>query len=764
MRLADMRKPPGGLDATMERLASEFTDPSMREIMGSLRGDAEEWASWRQLSATSCGAIKRCLAELADSIDRSLSPTGIERASLAGLYDVPHSKAASGFRCTGVFVFLRRLVNSGEISSDISWLAGNLERITAEAAFPERLVREAICGNTPLEQHILTDVDSRSRASQTLALTPVSTGEPFVLAELTELASSATFTKDIGSRTSLRTLCRHIGPALGDAMPRCLDDFDGSTLARLVEYDLGEGREAGCFRYAATLLALQILRKQDPPNLSLADGLSMDYVERSGFALKWRDGFRAVYWDPMVPPPAWDKWILYPNGTAGRSMKSKEHLGKELDFTCFERPVADLMKELVWSKEASLGTRADYLSAARRLFGDGGRLLYKEIDGTSVPFLTASNVHRALGKCSCPSQVRYVEQLAVALIEHGRRRGGVCVDPAVVQMMDDRHVRPASREDEAIEEENLRALMAEMEERSQDSQLDLLCYYALCLIAITPLRISEVFDLKVGELRSERGGSAYSLDRIAKGARGGRRRMLLTKTARTIIDAVIGVTEHDRAKAPGDVGSYVFLYRGTKGAYRTLDNEKVSKRMKKAARKLEIEGPVTPKSVRKKYMTLVVEEGVKRNISRLGLRPYTNHVDPATENKYYLRPDIRNYLEATNGIIIGEFPAKGELQLEDPAYGDELLVEGGCGYCRNESCRIEGTTSCLMCKGFVTTPSHIPEFQEAVEVLNRKIAGARDDHDRFRLVNLKRLHLYYLGALMTLAREAGEEAGACQQQ
>ncbi|MGN0909144.1 MAG: tyrosine-type recombinase/integrase, partial [Succinivibrio sp.] len=617
-------------------------------------------------------------------------------------------------------------------------------------------MRRAVCDDTPLEQHILANIDSRSRGSQTLTLIPVSTGEPFVFAELVELASSAAFTRASGNRDSFKALCRHIGPALGNATPRCLDDFDGSVLARLVEYDLGEGREADGFRYVATLLALQILRKQDPPNLSLADGLSMDYVERPRFASEWRNGFRAVYWDPMVPPPSWDKWILYPNGTAGRSMKSKEHLGKELDFTGFERPVADLMKELVWSKEASLGTRADYLRAARRLFGDGGRLLYKEIDGTPVPFVTASNVHRALGKCSCPGHVRYVEQIAVALIEHGKRCGGVCVDPAVVQMMDDRQSRPAPKEDEAIEEKNLRALMAEMEERSQDSRTDLLCYYALCLIAITPLRISEVFDLKIGELRSERAGSAYSLDRIAKGARGGKRKTLLTKTAKTIIDAVIAVTEHDRAKAPEDVGSYVFLYRGTKGAYRTLDDQNVSKRMKKAARKLEIEGPVTPKSVRKKYMTLVVEEGVKRSISRLGLRPYTNHARPETENKYYLRPDIRNYLEATNGIIIGEFPAKGELQLEDPACGDELLVEGGCGYCRNESCHIEGTTSCLMCKGFVTTPSHIPEFQEAVELLNRKIERARDDHDRFRLVNLKRLYLYYLGALMTLAREAGE--------
>lgn len=759
MRLADTYRLPGGTDAAMERLAAEFADPSMRRVVGSLRRDAEEWAAARQLGAGSCGAIKRCLAELADSIDRSLSPAGIDRAVLASLYDAPCSKSASSYRCSGVFVLLRRLVSGGETSGDISWLAENIERIAAEAAFPERTVRGAICGDTPLEQHLLVNIDSRSRASQTLALVPVSTGEPFILAELAELASSAIFTRLSGSRDQFKALCRHIGPALGDAMPRCLDDFSGSTLARLVEHDLGEGWEAKGFRYAATLLALQILRKQDPPNLSLGEGLSMDYVERTGFAYTWRDGFRAVYWDPMVPPPTWDRWVLYPNGTACRSLESKEHVGTELDFTGFERPAADLMKEFVWSREAAPKTRAYYLAAARRLFGDGGRLLLTEVDGTPVPFLTASNVCRALGKCTLPTHASEVEQLTAALIEHGKRHGGVCVDPAVIQMMEDRQRRPAPKESEAVEERNLRALMAEMEERSPDSQVDLLCYYALCLIAITPLRVSEVFDLKVGELRDERGGSAYSVDRIAKGARGGRRRTLLTKTAKTIIDAAIAVTEGDRAKAPGDVGSYVFLYKGSKGAYRTLDGQSVRKRMGRAAKKLKIEGPVTPKSVRKRYMTLVVEEGVKRSISRLGLRPYTNHMRPETENKYYLRPDIRNYLEATNGIIIGQLPAKGELQLEDPAYGNELLVEGGCGYCRNESCRIEGTTSCLMCRGFVTTPSHIPEFQEAVEVLNRRIAGARDDHDRSRLVNLKRLYLYYLGALMTLAREAG----ACQQ-
>ena len=148
---------------------------------------------------------------------------------------------------------------------------------------------------------------------------------------------------------------------------------------------------------------------------------------------------------------------------------------------------------------------------------------------------------------------------------------------------------------------------------------------------------------------------------------------------------------------------------------------------------------------------------VRKNISRLALKPLTGHSSFAVTERYYVRDGIREYLQAVHGIEIGRPPIKGEVTKVVPSAVDKSahLVESGAGYCRNDECNIPGTVSCLMCSGFLTEPNCIPEMEEAVASIDKRIAACCDNqHERDHLLSVKRLYLGYL-AVMYEMKEGG---------
>ena len=127
------------------------------------------------------------------------------------------------------------------------------------------------------------------------------------------------------------------------------------------------------------------------------------------------------------------------------------------------------------------------------------------------------------------------------------------------------------------------------------------------------------------------------------------------------------------------------------------------------------------------------------------------------ENPELVKENIRNYLEAAYGVEIGNMPVSGSVVAEFPEAKREDIVNDGCGYCRNPECNILGTANCLMCGGFVTTPEHIPQFEEAMNVLTEQIVDNNNPHDKEHLYAVKRLYAAYMERLY-LSREGSEDA------
>ena len=220
----------------------------------------------------------------------------------------------------------------------------------------------------------------------------------------------------------------------------------------------------------------------------------------------------------------------------------------------------------------------------------------------------------------------------------------------------------------------------------------------------------------------------------------------ISKEVKRLIDVAISLTSATRATAPEQFKHYLFLVNNQKNIYKSIPHRSYNKHLQNCCEKAKIP-LISAQNLRKTYYTNLVENAIKNNVSLLSLKELTGHASIDTTENYYVKENIRNYLEATMGVEIGNMPVVGTVATDYPEAKHEDLVNEECGYCRNSECNILGTANCLMCKGFITTPTHIEQFEEAITVINKKIIDNPNPHDKEHLYAIKRLYVAYLEQL-----------------
>lgn len=121
-------------------------------------------------------------------------------------------------------------------------------------------------------------------------------------------------------------------------------------------------------------------------------------------------------------------------------------------------------------------------------------------------------------------------------------------------------------------------------------------------------------------------------------------------------------------------------------------------------------------------------------------------------NNHYFQEKIRDALQATHNVIIGDVDINGNIvKNKDLIHSNnENIVENGCGYCQSEFCDLNGPLSCLLCKHFATTIDRIPFFKKQIDILDESILKATIPHDKEDIVAIKRLFLRYLEELINV--------------
>ena len=273
----------------------------------------------------------------------------------------------------------------------------------------------------------------------------------------------------------------------------------------------------------------------------------------------------------------------------------------------------------------------------------------------------------------------------------------------------------------------------------------MLYYIVFCLNTLTPLRISSILDLDY-DCVIEKSKGIYAVNVKVKTSDGDEKNIQISKEVKRLIEVAVSLTAETRMKAPDNLKHYLFLVNNQKDFYRSIPHKSYSKHIQNCCVTAGIE-LISPQNLRKTYYTNLVENAIKNNVSLFSLKELTGHANVDTTENYYVKENIRNYLEATFGVEIGNMPVVGEVVTEYPEAKHEDLVNNECGYCRNPECNVLGTANCLMCKGFVTTPEHIAQFEEAINVLSQQIVTNENPHDKEHLYAVKRLWAAYLEQL-----------------
>ena len=509
-----------------------------------------------------------------------------------------------------------------------------------------------------------------------------------------------------------------------------------------------------------------ISRQGSASTFVLSSGVNVTFLDEAHCIERYADGFRVIAWNINDPVPVLNKWALMPNGLELAAVNDHHDDVAYLDFTQVnDELLRKALKQWFWEDcTQSFGTRIRYCQNIIRFFeyrehlrkchlatfieirhgvdNIENTILAEETSLFLNDLLSDKQDIRKIRKRLIPINLflHYLKDNKIynveeAAFEYLSTKGGKQVD---VQEEQEEDVSTASHDD-------LSKLAEALNSSAKSSLFNKLCYTIFCLNLLTPLRISSILALRTDSIVEMSRSGLFAVRIPTKTSRGANSNIQISLIAKRLLEDAITHTKQLREQANSDIQPLVFLYEKNKTKIAQISAQSYRVYIKRICREIGIP-EYTAQNLRKTYMTTLIENAIKSDISLMTLSKLTGHQSIDTTENYYVKESIRNYLEAMQGIEIGAMDIKGTVTALYEG-SNEDLVEEGCGYCQNDECKIAGTASCLMCKGFVTTPEHIPDFEHAIHIISSQMQSSQNRHDREHLYAVKRLYVAYLERL-----------------
>lgn len=554
---------------------------------------------------------------------------------------------------------------------------------------------------------------------------------------------------------------KRFAESLDNILPTDIYDFNVNTLLKQETFFASlERREPELEnRYFYRFI---IQKQGSKRTITSADGVSIAYLMSESFAKTFTKGFRYFPFNPNESYPSYDKWAISTNGLEEKTAHDKPGNIKCIDFTRITTPtIKDGLKAWFWG-EAKAGFENRYRNVLYIIeffeYRDNLRKMYfdKFIQARAGTDLNIENTILS------EEIILYTSEWNEKVTDQTYRSRIVPLK-LFLQYMNENNIyktelsafeylstpsnsgRKSSAEIMPVPKADFEKLIKVLEEKSKKNNLHMLYYIAFCLNTLTPLRISSILDLDYNCV-VEKGSGIYAVNVKVKTSDGDEKIIQISKEIKRLIDVAVSLTAATRTTAPEQFKHYLFLVNNQKNIYKSIPHRSYNKHLQNCCEEVGI-ALISAQNLRKTYYTNLVENAIKNNVSLLSLKELTGHVTIDTTETHYVKENIRNYLEATMGVEIGNMPIVGTVAIDYPEAKHEDLVNEECGYCRNPECNILGTANCLMCKGFITTPKHIEQFKEAITVLNKKIIDNPNPHDKEHLYAIKRLYVAYIEQL-----------------
>lgn len=656
-----------------------------------------------------------------------------------------------------VVLLMRQTGFRSQNSGYVAWLESH-EALIAKASYPSAIILAALRNDGYLGMEL-----ALTRGKQGERVTTLYVDAKFAFCR--KLLVDFCETQDVDSSYRNMEFFSWFVESLGFE-PQSLTDFSPDTFDRQLRWFEGRpSRHPSSIKTQVCRFYYYVISRlpSEQDTFTLRTGVTAELLSTHDFALKWLSGYRAVVLNSLDQPPQHCKWLIIRGMEDSRksSMRQGQTIGIDLTVhECCQKTFLEWAWFNVSVTTVSAATAAvkaliaEITASSLTLSAKGGRSLVVDSSMVMRAF-TAHSAHKASTQRAADK--RYMR----TFLEYGVSKNVLNVEESCflhLQNTPAERRKPVSSA-EAASLEDMSALAAELEKRASHSTENELVFIAFCVLAMTRLRLGEILNLENSSFITGPHDGICAVRLSTKTDGEGLRDVQIPKLAYSLLRRAVELTEHLRETSSPKMSECVFLVTpsvaGLDGAA-VLSRERFLRHIKAACQDAGIE-VCLPRSVRKRYMTEAMSEAARKNIERMAERSLTGHSRNATTFVHYYRPDIREYLEATHGVAIGNPKMMGNV-LEDKeleGFTEEDLVTEEFGFCRNEACDIAGTVTCLMCSGFVTSPRFISEMKEAVGTLKRQIGSAQTMHDREHLQSVLSLYLAYLAEMMTRKEENG---------
>lgn len=548
--------------------------------------------------------------------------------------------------------------------------------------------------------------------------------------------------------------------SLGGNLPDNIYGFNVETLKKQEEFFINLHRDAELMNRRFYRFLLE--KKQNTnKSITTKDGVNILYLMSENFAKNFLDGYKLVLYTPNENYPTFDKWAVMPNGLDQQTASDKPHIIKCIDFgRISDVRIKNAAKNWFWS-EAKAGFENRYRNILYIIeffeHRDNLRKMHfsKFVQARAGEDLDIKNTILAeeiimytsewdpkLTKQSYTSRMSPLKLFLEYMNEKNIYKTEVA---AFEYLLVKKAVQAESYDILPVPKDDFKKLIEVLETKAKNNNLHMLYYIIFCLNTLTPLRISSILDLDF-DCITEKAKGIYAVNVKVKTSDGDEKEIQISREVKRLIEVAISITTDTRAKAPNAVKHYLFLVNNQKNTFKSIPHRSYNKHLQNCCMKVGIL-QCSASNLRKTYYTNLVENAIKNNVSLLSLKELTGHTSIDTTENYYVKENIRNYLEATMGVEIGNMGIPGEVVNEYPEANHDDLVNNECGYCRNPECNVLGTANCLMCRGFITTPDRITQFEEAIAVLSKQLTESNNQHDKEHLYAVKRLYIAYLEQL-----------------
>ena len=271
----------------------------------------------------------------------------------------------------------------------------------------------------------------------------------------------------------------------------------------------------------------------------------------------------------------------------------------------------------------------------------------------------------------------------------------------------------------------------------------------------TELRLSNILTLKIASISEAAKKNQYVINAKTKTSAKQEVDTPITIYTKKHLDDVIEATNDLRQSSiNSEIKKYIFIRPGSKiDSISLMRKKEVNDHFRNCC----LEAGITiynSSNLRDTHMTKAEEYIIRNSLSSLFQNILSGHSSPTVDRKHYVDLEIKDLLESVHGTIIGNIDIAGRVidSLPKEIASPDNEVSNECGYCDSQSCNNFTYLDCLLCKDFVATVDRIPFFEAQIRTIDQKIEKAIIVHDKEDLVNIKRLLLNYLQALLALKK------------